>query len=92
MKGSVILNKKENPAHIITRVVKDNGGEITAYELENGDIVSKEQAVMLAKQGNISGVSTSTSKKGEEFLRSLPDSNKSNNLDSLPVIDDNEIY
>lgn len=92
MKGSVILNKKENSAHIITRVVKDNGGEITAYEFENGDIVSKEQAVMLAKQGNISGVSTSTSKKGEEFLRSLPDANKSNNLDSLPVIDDNEIY
>jgi hypothetical protein len=92
MKGSVILNKRENPAHIITRVVKDNGGEITAYEFENGDIVSKEQAVMLAKQGNISGVSTSTSRKGEEFLRSLPDSNKSNNLDSLPVIDNNEIY
>lgn len=92
MKGSVILNKKENSAHIITRVVKDNGGEITAYEFENGDIVSKEQAVMLAKQGNISGVSTSTSKKGEDFLRSLPDANKSNNLDSLPVIDDNEIY
>lgn len=86
------MNKKENSAHIITRVVKDNGGEITAYEFENGDIVSKEQAVMLAKQGNISGVSTSTSKKGEEFLRSLPDANKSNNLDSLPVIDDNEIY
>ncbi|MCJ7691386.1 MAG: DUF3892 domain-containing protein [Clostridiaceae bacterium] len=86
------MNKKENSAHIITRVVKDNGGEITAYEFENGDIVSKEQAVMLAKQGNISGVSTSTSKKGEEFLRSLPDGNKSNNLDSLPIIDDNEIY
>jgi uncharacterized protein YfdQ (DUF2303 family) len=92
MKGSVILNKKENSAHIITRVVKDNRGEITAYEFENGDLVSKEQAVMLAKQGTISGVSTSTSKKGEEFLRSLPDSNKSNNLDSLPIIDDNEIY
>ncbi|MCJ7688307.1 MAG: DUF3892 domain-containing protein, partial [Clostridiaceae bacterium] len=59
---------------------------------ENGDIVSKEQAVMLAKQGNISGVSTSTSKKGEEFLRSLPDGDKSNNLDSLPIIDDNEIF
>lgn len=86
------MNKKESGTHIITRVVKDNGGEITAYEFENGDIVSKEQAVMLTKQGSISGVSVSTSKKGEEFLRSLPDSDKSNNLDSLPVIDDNEIY
>lgn len=86
------MNKKESGAHMISRVVKDSQGEITAYEFENGDIVSKEQAVMLAKQGNISGVSISTSKKGEEFLRSLPDGDKTNNLDSLPVIDDNDIY
>jgi hypothetical protein len=77
---------------MITGVVKDSGGEITAYEFENGDIVSKDQAVMLAKQGNIGGVSISTSKRGEEFLRSLPDQNKTNNLDSLPIINDNDIY
>lgn len=86
------MNKRENSGHMISRVVKDNSGEITAYEFENGDIVSKEQAVILAKQGSIGGVSVSTSKKGEEFLRSLPDGNKANNLDSLPVIDNNEIY
>jgi len=86
------VNKNERATHMITRVVKDNQGEITAYEFENGDIVSKEQAVMLAKHGSISGVSISTSRKGEEYLRSLPDNDKSNNLDSLPVIDDNEIY
>jgi len=91
-RGSVIMNKNEGSTHVISRVAKDSQGEITAYELENGEIVSKEQAVLLAKQGNISGVSVSTSKKGEEFLRSLPDQNKSNNLDSLPVIDDNDIY
>ena len=86
------MNKREGSAHMISRVVKDSQGEITAYELENGEIVSKEQGVLLAKQGNISGVSVSNSKKGEEFLKSLPDGDKSNNLDSLPVIDDNEIY
>ena len=85
------MNKNEISAHMISRVAKDSGGEITAYELENGE-VSKEQAVLLAKQGNISGVSVSISKKGEEFLKSLPDQDKSNNLDSLPVIDDNDIY
>ncbi|HEY8890060.1 MAG TPA: DUF3892 domain-containing protein [Clostridium sp.] len=79
-------------AHVISRVAKDNKGEITAYELENGEIISKDQAVLLAKQGNISGVSIGTSKKGEDFLRSLPDGDKANNLDSLPVIDDNDIY
>lgn len=86
------MNKKENSTHMISRVVKDNQGEITAYELENGEIVSKEQGVLLAKQGNISGVSVSTSKKGEDFLRSLPDGDKSNNLDTFPVINDNEVY
>jgi len=86
------MNKKESSTHMINRVVKDSSGEITAYEFENGDIVSKQQAVLLAKQGNIGGVSISTSKKGESFLRSLPDGEISNDLDSLPVIDDNEIY
>lgn len=86
------MKSDENYAHMITRVVKDNQGEITAYEFENGDIVSKEQAVILAKQGTISGVSIATSKKGEEFLRSLPDGDKTNNLDSLPVIDADDIY
>ncbi|WP_291636392.1 DUF3892 domain-containing protein [Clostridium sp.] len=83
---------KKSSAHMISRVVKDNQGEITAYEFENGEIVSKEQGVLLAKQGNVSGVSVSTSKRGEEFLKSLPDGDKTNNLDSLPIIDDNEIY
>lgn len=86
------MNKDQRITHMITRVVKDNQGEITAYEFENGDIVSKEQAVVLAKHGNVSGVSISTSRKGEEFLRSLPDNDKRNNLDSLPVIEDNEMY
>ena len=86
------MNRNESSTHRITRVVKDNQGEITAYEFENGDIVSKEQVVMLAKHGSITGVSISTSRKGEEFLRSLRDDDKSNNLDSLPVIDDNEVY
>jgi len=86
------MNKRESSTHMISRVVKDSQGEITAYELENGEIVSKEQGVLLAKQGNISGVSVSNSKKGEEFLKSLPDGDKSNNLDSLPIIDDKEIY
>ncbi|MCB2289549.1 DUF3892 domain-containing protein [Clostridium sp. CS001] len=62
------------------------------YTFLEPDIVSKEQAVTLAKQGSIGGVSISTSKKGEEFLRSLPDGDKRNNLDNLPVIDDDEIY
>ncbi|ACD23443.1 DUF3892 domain-containing protein [Clostridium botulinum] len=71
----------------ISAVIK-NSGEITGYELSNGQRISKEEGVKMAKDGNIAGVSVSVSKKGEEYLRSLPDQNESNNLSSLPTISD----
>ena len=40
----------------------------------------------MAKDGEIKGVGVSVSKTGEEYVRSLPDDNESNNLSSLPVI------
>lgn len=71
----------------IKAVIK-NSGEITGYELSNGEQITKERGVELAKAGSISGVSVSTSRKGEEYLRSLPDQDESNNLSSLPVIEE----
>lgn len=71
----------------IKAVVK-HSGEITGYELSDGEQVTKERGVELAKAGAISGVSVSTSRKGEEYLRSLRDDNESNNLNSLPVIEE----
>ena len=76
-----------NNLESITAVIK-NSGEITGYELSNGQRISKEEGVKMAKDGNIAGVSVSVSKKGEEYLRSLPDQNESNNLSSLPTISD----
>lgn len=71
----------------IKAIIK-HSGEITGYELSNGEIITKERGVELAKAGAISGVSVSTSRKGEEYLRSLRDDDESNNLSSLPVIDE----
>jgi len=71
----------------IKAVIK-NSGEITGYELSNGEQITKERGVELAKAGSISGVSVSTSRKGEEYLRSLPDQDESNNLSSLPIIEE----
>lgn len=71
----------------IKAIIK-NSGEITGYELSNGEKITKEKGVELAKAGAISGVSVSTSRKGEEYLRSLRDDDESNNLSSLPVIDE----
>lgn len=71
----------------IKAVVK-HSGEITGYELSDGEQVTKERGVELAKAGVLSGVSVSTSRKGEEYLRSLRDDDESNNLNSLPVIEE----
>lgn len=71
----------------IKAIIK-NSGEITGYELSNGERITKERGVELAKDGAISGVSVSTSRKGEEYLRSLRDDDESNNLSALPVVEE----
>lgn len=68
----------------ITAVKHDDKGEIIAYKLDNGQVVSKDEGVRLASEGQIEGVRVGTSKKGEKYLRSLPDGNDNNNLDNLP--------
>ncbi|MGL5751164.1 MAG: DUF3892 domain-containing protein [Paraclostridium sp.] len=68
----------------ITKLVK-HSGDVVGYELSNGNIVSKEEAISLAKQGEILGVAVATN-KGNEYLRSLPDGTENNNLSNLPII------
>ena len=68
--------------------VMKHSGEITGYELSSGEQITKERGVELAKAGTISGVSVATSRKGEEYLRSLRDDDESNNLSSLPIIEE----
>jgi len=68
--------------------IMKHSGEITGYELSSGEQITKERGVELAKAGNILGVSVSTSRKGEEYLRSLRDDDESNNLSSLPIIEE----
>lgn len=69
----------------ITKLVK-NSGDVTGYELSNGQKISKQEGVQMAKEGQISGVAVGISRKGEEYLRSLPDDNEGNNLSALPSI------
>jgi hypothetical protein len=68
--------------------IMKHSGEITGYELSNGEQITKERGVELAKAGTISGVSVATSRKGEEYLRSLRDDDESNNLSALPIIEE----
>ncbi|MBC8062925.1 MAG: DUF3892 domain-containing protein [Clostridiaceae bacterium] len=91
-KEAYILSNDEGFSHVIEGVSRDSRGEINAYKLDTGELVSKEQAVLMAKQGALKGVSVVVSKNGEEFLRSLPDSDANNNLESLPNVEVQESW
>ena len=70
----------------ITKLVKHDG-DVVGYELSNGQRVSKDEGIQMAKMGEIAGVAVAT-RKGNEYLRSLTDENENNNLGNLPSITD----
>ena len=68
----------------IVGLVKE-GGRITGYRLSDNSIVEKQQAVDLAKQGQIADVGIAH--RGEtEYLKSIPDGSENNNLGNLPPV------
>lgn len=78
-----IPTPKQNAQKIIALVKQS--GRITGYQLSNQSIVSKEQAVQLAKQGEISGVGIAH--RGDtEYLKAIPNENENDNLSNLPTI------
>lgn len=68
----------------ITGLLK-SGGKITGYQLSDGETVSKEEGIAMAKAGEIRGVGVAH-RKDTEYLKSLPDSTETNNLSSLPTV------
>lgn len=68
----------------ITALVKESG-RITGYQLSDGQILNKPDAIQLARAGGIRGVGVS-SRNGNEYLKSLPDADESNNLGNLPAV------
>lgn len=68
----------------IVGLVKENG-RITGYQLSDHSIVEKQQAVDMAKQGQIAGVGIAH--RGDtEYLKSIPDDSENNNLGNLPSV------
>ena len=68
----------------IIGLVKE-GGRITGYQLSDNSIVGKQQAVNMAKQGQIAGVGIAH--RGDtEYLKSIPDGSENNNLGNLPSV------
>ena len=68
----------------IVGLVKE-GGRITGCQLSDNSIVEKQQAVDMAKQGQIAGVGIAH--RGDtEYLKSIPDGSENNNLSNLPSV------
>ena len=74
-----------NPnAKRIVGLVKE-GGRVTGYQLSDQSIVEKQQAVNMAKQGQIAGVGIAH-RGNTEYLKAIPNGNESDNLSNLPSI------
>jgi hypothetical protein len=69
----------------IVKVRKNNDGDITDVMLQNGNIFSMNEAIMMARDNKIEGVNVGKAKNGREFLRSDPNDNEDDNLDNLPT-------
>ena len=68
----------------IVGLVKE-GGRITGYQLSDNTVVEKQQAVNMAKQGQIAGVGIAH--RGDtQYLKSIPDGSENNNLGNLPSV------
>ncbi|KNY25947.1 DUF3892 domain-containing protein [Pseudobacteroides cellulosolvens] len=68
----------------IVKVKKDHSGDITDVMMENGNVYSINEAIMMAKDNLIEGVNVGVSKSGREYIRSNPNGTEKDNLDNLP--------
>lgn len=69
----------------ITKVRKNDEGDITDVMLEDGSVVSLEEAIQMSKNDELDGVNVGRSRSGTEFLRADPDGDTNNNLDNMPT-------
>jgi len=70
----------------IQKVRKNEDGDITAVMLDNGKVCEIEEAIQMARNGQIYGVIVGRAKNGREYLRSVPNGNPDDNLDNLPLM------
>jgi len=78
------IPKPSADAKEIVALVKESG-RIRGYQLSDGQILDKEAAIALAREGGIQGVGIAH-RHGAEYLKSLPDSTENNNLGNLPAV------
>ena len=71
----------------IVGLVKE-GGRITGYQLSDNTVLEKQQAVNMAKQGQIADVAIAH--RGDtQYLKSVPNGSENDNLGNLPSVSPN---
>ncbi|KZL90315.1 DUF3892 domain-containing protein [Clostridium magnum] len=69
----------------VIKVKKNPQGDITDVMLENGNVYSIDEAIMMAKDHLIEDVNVGKSKNGREYLRSNPNGDEGDNLENKPI-------
>ncbi len=78
------IPKPKSDAKEIVGLIR-HSGKIDGYQLSDSSIISKEEGVRMAKNGEIKGVGVAH--RGEtQYLKSIPDGSENNNLGSLPTV------
>jgi hypothetical protein len=72
-------------AKSIIGLVKENG-QITGYQLSDKKIISKQEAVNMARQGKIKGVGIAHN-GDTEYLKAVPNGTEKDNLSHLPTVE-----
>lgn len=82
------IPKANADAKRIVGLVKESG-RVTGYKLSDETFVDKNQAVQMAKQGQIAGVGVAH-RKDNEYLKAIPNGNENDNLSNLPSFSPNK--
>lgn len=69
----------------IAKVKKNPDGDITDVMLDNGNVYSINEAIMMTRDGLIQGVNVGKARNGREYLRSNPNDSEGDNLDNIPT-------
>lgn len=69
----------------VMKVKKNPQGDITDVMLENGNVYSIDEAIMMAKDDLIEDVNVGKAKNGREYLRSNPNGDEGDNLENKPI-------
>lgn len=69
----------------VIKVKKNPQGDITDVMLENENVYSIDEAIMMTKDDLIEGVNVGKAKNGREYLRSNPNGDEGDNLENKPI-------